>query len=81
MFPNLWNVIQSEYGTATGNPTIGAGAGQHYYTASFVSQAIAHFSKTLKEIKKEYLTCEGVTFNNIELGYTGNVVAIWAWQE
>lgn len=80
-FPNLWNVIQSEYGTATGNPTMGAGAGQYYSPASFVSQALEHFSKTLKEIKKEYFTCEGVTFNNIEPGYTGNVVAIWAWQE
>ncbi|KRV68067.1 hypothetical protein AO721_07585 [Aeromonas veronii] len=80
-FPKLWDVIQSEYGTATGNPTMGSGAGQHYSPASFVSQALEYFSKTLKEIKKEYFTCEGVIFSNIEPGYTGNVVAIWAWQE
>ncbi|ELV7509395.1 MULTISPECIES: hypothetical protein [Aeromonas] len=80
-FPKLWKFIQSEYGTAIGNPTMGAGAGQHYSPASFVSQALEYFSKTTKEIKKEYLICEGVNFSNIEPGYTGNVVAIWAWQE
>lgn len=79
--PNLWDIIQSEYGTATGNPTMGSGAGQHYSPASFVSHALEYFSKMQKEIKKEYFICEGVTFSNIEPGYTGNIVAIWAWQE
>lgn len=79
--PELWEKIQSEYGTTTGSPAMGSGAGQHYSPASFISHALEYFSKSNKEVKKEYFTCEGVTFGNIEPGYTGNVVAIWAWQD
>ena len=80
-FPALWQSIHSEYGTAIGCPEMGAGAGQNYSPASFVSQALEYFSKTEKGICKQYLSCEVISFGDIEPGYTGNVVAIWAWQE
>lgn len=79
--PKLWNDIQKEYGTAEGNSAMGSGSGQYYSPASYISQALEYFSKSHPQIKKEYLICEDVTFSNIEPGYTGNVVAIWAWQE
>lgn len=79
--PMLWEKIQTAYGTAQGNPTMGSGAGQHYSPASYISQALEYFSKSYTQIKKEYFSCEDVAFSNIEPGYTGNVVAIWAWQE
>ncbi|QBJ32298.1 hypothetical protein [Hafnia alvei] len=81
--PELWKQIQSEYGTSEGSSDMGAGAGQHYSPASYIAHSLEHLSKSYPQIRKEYFSCKGVTFESgrIEPGYTGNTLTIWAWQE
>jgi len=79
--PTLWEAICNEYPSVTDTIEMGAGTGRHYSPASYVANALKHFSENMNELRQEYLSCEGVSFEKTIPGFTGNILGIWAWQE
>jgi len=79
-YPNLWESLVNEYPSSAPETPMGEGTGRHYSPASFVANALSHFNSnsTIRGLKQELLECEGVSFNGVEPGFTGNVVGIWA---
>lgn len=79
--PELWERIRIEYPSENQNIDMGAGTGKHYSPASFVANALKYFSERNDELKQEYFSCEGVSFEKTIPGFTGNILGIWAWQD
>lgn len=77
----LWQKIKDEYPSMSKEIDMGAGTGKHYSPASFVANALAHFSKSEPKLKQEYFSCENVSFGGTIPGFTGHVLGIWAWKE
>lgn len=75
-----WQALVAEYPSAHAETPMGEGTGHQYSPASFVANALKHFFKTsaVKYLRQELFVCEGVSFNGIDPGFTGNVVGIWA---
>lgn len=78
--PELWQSLLEAYPSATPETPMGEGTGHKYSPASFIANALKHFTLkgSIAGLKQEQLECEGVTFNGVEPGFTGNVVGIWS---
>lgn len=78
--PMLWQSIVETYPSATPETLMGEGTGHKYSPASFVGNALKHFTSngSIVGLQQELLECEGVTFNGVEPGFTGNRVGIWS---
>lgn len=72
--------LTEAYPPQAGGPSMGAGCGKSYSPATFIAKALDYFfyDKNIF-LRKEQLSCKGVTFNGTEPGFTGNVISIWAW--
>ena len=75
-----WQALVAEYPSVNAATPMGEGTGRQYSPASFVANALKHFVETsaVRNLRQELFECEGVSFNGIDPGYTGNVVGIWA---
>jgi len=78
--PALWQRLIHEYPSTNPDTPMGEGTGQYYSPASFIGNALKHYSKqnVIKGLRQEYFDSEGVTFSGVEPGFTGNEVGIWA---
>lgn len=78
--PELWNSLVNEYPSSNSEIPTGHGTGRQYSPASFVANALSYFNSnnTIIGLRQEMFECEGVLFNGIKPGFTGNVIGIWA---
>lgn len=76
----LWEALVAEYPSTNAATPMGEGTGRQYSPASFVANALKHFIETraVPNLRQELFECEGVSFNGIDPGFTGNIVGIWA---
>lgn len=76
----VWQALVTEYPSANSATPMGEGTGSQYSPASFVANALKHYVETdsVQNLRQELFECEGVSFNGIDPGFTGNVVGIWA---
>lgn len=79
-YQDLWARLTAEYPSIDPDVTMGEGTGSNYSPASFVANALKHHSTQNSQISQEWLSCEGVTFNGVAPGFTGNFVGIWAFR-
>ncbi|WP_027150376.1 hypothetical protein [Methylobacter tundripaludum] len=77
---STWQALVAEYPSVNAATPMGEGTGRQYSPASFVANALKHFVETsaVRNLRQELFECEGVSFNGIDPGFTGNVVGIWA---
>lgn len=74
----LWDRLTAAYPSASPNITMGEGTGHQYSPASFVANALKHYAEQEQELVQSEFACDGVSFNGIAPGFTGNIVGIWA---
>lgn len=76
----VWQSLITAYPSENATTPMGEGTGRQYSPASFVANALKHFvaQGEVEGLRQEILECEGVSFNGIDPGFTGNVVGIWA---
>lgn len=78
----LWKTLVQEYPSQDASTPMGEGTGRHYSPASFVANALKYFvdNNMVDGLMQETFECDGVSFHEIEPGFTGNIVGIWAFQ-
>lgn len=78
--PARWAQLVAEYPSVHAETPMGEGTGRQYSPASFIGNALKHFVETgeVTGLRQELLECEGVSFDGIDPGFTGNFVGIWA---
>jgi hypothetical protein len=78
--PALWARLVKEYPSVHVGTPMGKRTGKQYSPASFVANALKEFvaKNEVAGLRQEEFDCEGVSFSDIDPGFTGNVVAIWA---
>ncbi|MEQ1532514.1 MAG: hypothetical protein HOO97_10825 [Sideroxydans sp.] len=76
----IWQKLTKVYPSINITIPMGEGTGKHYSPASFVGNSLSHFvrQKLIANLEQRYFGCEGVKFEGIEPGFTGNEVGIWA---
>ncbi|ABM23693.1 MULTISPECIES: hypothetical protein [Shewanella] len=79
-YPNLWSSLVYAYPSLDPNTPMGEGTGLQYSPASFVANALKYFTanSAISGLRQETLKCEGVNFDGVAPGFTGNIVGIWA---
>lgn len=79
-YPSLWAKLIADYPSADPSTPMGKNTGKHFSPASFIGNALAYHrtNGTIANLRHGYFSCDGVTFNGVEPGYTGNTVSIWA---
>lgn len=81
--PNIWRMLVRTYPTKLGRPPYGHNAGTYYSPATFIAKALSYFKKTdaqnRQHISMKYFDSQNVKFSNIEAGFRGYWVSIWAW--
>jgi len=79
--PDLWALLLRAYPSVEGQPPMGAGSGTYYSPASFVSHALDYFFQNdLGDIIKAWFDSKNIIFENIEPGFKGGWISIWAWR-
>ncbi|MEM6232510.1 MULTISPECIES: hypothetical protein [Shewanella] len=79
-YPSLWSSLVYDYPSVDPNTPMGEGTGLQYSPASFVANALKYFTTngTISGLRQEIFECEGVNFDGVAPGFTGNIVRIWA---
>lgn len=80
MNPVLWASLVREYPSVNSDIPMGEGTGKHYSPASFVANALRNLVEKRPDLglRQERFGCDGVSFDGVDPGFTGNEVGIWA---